>query len=132
MVLVAGRARLLSRETLLVRLGIGLLSVRAAAHSVRSMRGQGSVVAALAGALACAAAAAAGTVPVAKLDVGVQPFGAVEAKGALWVTLSGEGRLASSTRARTRWSPASRPASARSPLRRVPARSGWRMRARAP
>ena len=31
--------------------------------------------------------------PTAKLDPGVQPFGAVQARGALWVTVSGEGKL---------------------------------------
>ena len=31
--------------------------------------------------------------PTAKLDPGIQPFGAVQAKGALWVTVAGEGKL---------------------------------------
>ncbi len=34
------------------------------------------------------------TAPVAKLSVGIQPFGSVEANGALWVALIGDGKLA--------------------------------------
>jgi virginiamycin B lyase len=41
-----------------------------------------------------AAALLAGTAPVAKLNPGIQPFGAVQANGALWVTLIGDGKLA--------------------------------------
>ena len=39
------------------------------------------------------AAVVVSTAPVAKLSVGIQPFGAAEANGALWVTLIGDGRL---------------------------------------
>ena len=39
-------------------------------------------------------AVALGPTPVAQFAPGIQPFGAVQAKGALWVALYGEGRLA--------------------------------------
>ena len=44
--------------------------------------------------IALALAAVVATAPVAKIDVGVQPFGAVQAKGALWVALIADGRIA--------------------------------------
>lgn len=40
------------------------------------------------------AAAATAVAPAAKIDAGIQPFGSVAAKGALWVTLIGDGKLA--------------------------------------
>jgi YVTN family beta-propeller protein len=49
---------------------------------------------ALAAAALVAGTASAASTPAAKLDPGIQPFGAVASNGALWVTLSGEGKLA--------------------------------------